>query len=780
LTNIEKNKIFQSFVSKASIADLLSSGLLASLYNFQIMNRFIKITAGISLLVCMACSAPGEHPPGFVEEPVDLVNPYMGNISHLLVPTYPTIHLPNSILRVYPERRDYTDIMIEGLPLVVTGHRGSSAFTLSPFQGNEAGLEPVIGYSYDQEKLTPYSYSVYLDEQNVQVDFGLSHQSAAYDLRFEKDAPSYLVVNSENGRLSWDGTAISGYQPIGNETRVYLYLVPEEQPSEVATLHGGTLEIEASAEGRDACLVLKFTRETTLLHVKYGISFIDAAQARENMEREVTGKTVAELQLAGKDTWNEALGKIKIKGGTINDQIVFYTSLYRCFERPVCISEGGRYYSAFDGTVHDDQGRPFYTDDWIWDTYRAHHPLRILIDPGTEEDILYSLVRMAGQSDHFWMPTFPGITGDAHAMNSNHGVSSILDGYRKGLRNFDLEKAYLASRRAILEKTLAPWSGQPAGELDRFYHEHGYIPALREGEVETIPEVHSFEGRQPVAVTLGTAYDQWCLGQLALELGKTDEAERFNRASFNYRNLFNSRTHFFHPKDDQGNFIEPFDYRFSGGMGARNYYDENNGWIYRWDVQHNIPDLIQLMGGNENFVAHLDEMFNEPLGRSKYAFYAQLPDQTGNVGQFSMGNETSLHIPYLYNYAGQPWKTQKRIRKLLQEWFRNDLMGIPGDEDGGGLSSFVVFSSMGFYPVTPGRPVYDIGSPLFEHILIDPGTGSTLEIIAHNASRENKYIQSAMLNGKELNSPWIAHEEIMDGKLVLEMGPKANPSWGVE
>lgn len=215
-------------------------------------------------------------------------------------------------------------------------------------------------------------------------------------------------------------------------------------------------------------------------------------------------------------------------------------------------------------------------------------------------------------------------------------------------------------------------------------------------------------------------------------------------------------------------------------MGARHYYDENNAWTYRWDVQHNIPDLIDLMGGNESFVNELDAMFAEPLGRSKYAFYAQLPDQTGNVGQFSMANEPSLHIPYLYNYAGQPWKTQKYIRKLIQEWFRNDLMGVPGDEDGGGMSSFVVFSAMGFYPVTPGEPVYSIGSPMFESVSIDLGNGKTFQIEALNASEENKYIQSATLNGEKLNSTVLTHEALMNnGKLVLEMGPKANRSWGV-
>ena len=365
-------------------------------------------------------------------------------------------------------------------------------------------------------------------------------------------------------------------------------------------------------------------------------------------------------------------------------------------------------------------------------------------------------------------------------MNSNHGVASVLDAHRKGLNNFDLEKAYLAGKGAIMEKTLAPWSGKPAGELDKFYKEHGYIPALRDGEEETIPEVHGFERRQPVAVTLGTSYDQWCLSQLAKDLGLEEDHAYFTEASFNYRNLYNKETGFFHPKDKNGEFIQPFDYRYSGGIGARGYYGENNGWIYRWDVQHNIPDLIDLMGGKKEFVQNLDQMFATPLGKGKPEFYSQIPDHTGNVGQFSMANEPSLHIPYLYNYADEPWKTQKRIRTLIHQWFRNDLMGVPGDEDGGGMSSFVVFSQMGFYPVTPGNPEYSIGSPFFNHVKIDLGNGKFFEIEAINNAPENKYIQSATLNGKPLNKPFIHHDEIMKGgKIVFEMGNKANRNWGI-
>jgi len=347
------------------------------------------------------------------------------------------------------------------------------------------------------------------------------------------------------------------------------------------------------------------------------------------------------------------------------------------------------------------------------------------------------------------------------------------------LRGFDLEKAYLACKAGITEKTLAPWSGKPAGKLDEFYKEHGYIPALKTGEKETIPEVTPFELRQPVAVTLGTSYDEWCLSQIAKELGKTDDYKYFLKCSYNYRNLFNPATGFFHPKDSDGNFITPFDYVFSGGMGARQYYDENNGWIYRWDVQHNVADLISLMGGNKNFTNNLDAMFSQPLGKSKFEFFAQLPDQTGNVGQFSISNEPSFHIPYLYNYAGQPWKTQKHIRAILDQWFRNDLMGVPGDEDGGGMTSFVVFSDMGFYPVTPGMPVYNIGSPQFEDVKIHLANGKTFEIVAKNCSKENKYIQSASLNGQVWTKPWFSHQDLINGgKLILQMGSKANYNWG--
>ena len=557
------------------------------------MKKVYKSTLVVlaSLFLLGSCTPQANNKAGAMKSPIEYVNPYMGNISHLLVPTYPTVHLPNSMMRVYPERADFTGDRLGGLPLIVTSHRGSSAFNLSPYQGDESGLRPVVALSYDQEKLTPYRYQVYLDEQNVDVDFAPSRQSAVYGLTFENEAPSYLVFNTRRGEIEVNGNAVSGFQYIEGNTKVYLYAEVDKTPEKVGTLTDGAVKTDVlKKEGENAAVVMAFPANVGKVGVRYGVSFIDAEQAKKNLQREIAAYDVDVVAKAGQNAWNQALDKIQVEGGTEDDKTVFYTSLYRCFERPVCISEDGRYYSAYDGKVHEDGGRPFYVDDWIWDTYRATHPLRALIDAEREGDIVNSFLLMAEQMGTNWMPTFPEVTGDSRRMNSNHGVATVIDAYRKGVRGFDLAKAYEACRKGMEEKTLIPWSGKPAGWLDQFYKEHGYIPALRPGEKETVENVSMWEKRQPIAVTLGTAYDQWCLGQIAQELGKKDEADYYLKCSYNYRNVFNPETGFFHPKDKDGQFITPLDYRYDGGLGARDYYDENNGYIYRWDVQHNIGD----------------------------------------------------------------------------------------------------------------------------------------------------------------------------------------------
>lgn len=726
------------------------------------------------------------------KQPVEYVNPYIGNISHLLVPTFPTIQLPNSMLRVYPERADYTSEYLSGLPIIVTTHRERSAFNLLPQVGNN--LKLTKDYTYDNETITPYSFQVGLEDGTMTGKFAVSSQSAIYEIDFHSDQSVNIVLTASDGGVKCGDNWISGWQQVGgrmeNCTKVYVYIEVQEAPVEVGIVADEQLNVQKSdATGKLVGAALTFAPGTQKVHLRYGISFISEEQAKKNLRREITDYNLSAVAAKGRQIWNETLGKMEVTSIDENALTEFYSSYYRTFERPICMSEDGKYWSAFDNKVHEDGGTPFYTDDWIWDTYRAAHPLRTLTNVKVEENILTSYLRMAEQMGNGWMPTFPEVNGDSRRMNSNHGIASMADAIAKGL-NVDKKKAFEYSRKALEEKTLAPWSGAKAGWIDNFYKENGYIPALNPGEKENDPNVNSWEKRQPIAVTLGTSYDEWCLSRIAQNIAETTKnkkeaklyaalAEKYATLGLNYRHVFNPETSFFHPKNKDGEFIEPFDYRYSGGMGAREYYGENNGWVYRWDVPHNVADLIRLMGGKEYFVKNLNQTFAEPLGKSKYEFYAQLPDHTGNVGQFSMANEPSLHIPYLYNYAGQPWMTQKRVRQLLKTWFRNDLMGVPGDEDGSGLTSFVVFSYLGLYPVTPGMPVYNIGSPMFPVAKVHLSNGKVFTILARNASERNKYIQSAKLNGLEWDKPWISHQVIMNGGILeMVMGDKPNKAWG--
>jgi predicted alpha-1,2-mannosidase len=656
------------------------------------------------------------------------------------------------------------------LPLNVPSHRQGDVLYLMPYCGPADGLTPEITYRYDQEVSTPYDYSVWLDDHAISARFAPAARGAAFSLTYEKEGPRFVMLRTAgDGVLKAEGNVMSGYENY-HGTRHYFYLEFEQQPVETGSHETGR---------RKACFA-RFDDRTDEVRIRYGISYLSEEQARRNMEKEVPGYNPGVLAKAARAEWNRTLGKIEVEGATEDQKTVFYTSLYRAHERMINISEEGRYYHGFDGKGHDDGGVPFWTDDWIWDNYLALHPLQIILNPEAEAQKLASYIRMCEHSDGKWMPTFPCVFGDAHCMNGNHAAVMFADALAKGIP-FDVEKAFEGMKNTVMTETMIPWRQAPKTELDDFYHANGWFPALWPDEKETNPLVSAFEQRNAVAVTQAASYDDWSIAQMAKQLGREEDYKFFLDRAFNYRKLFNKETGFFHPRDKDGKFIEPFDYIFSGGIGARAYYDENNAWTYIWDVHHNIADLIDLFGGNEPFIEKLDRLFVEGLGLPKWQYYALHPDATGNVGQFVMGNEPSFHIPYLYNYAGQPWKTQKRIRMLLESWYRNDLMGIPGDEDGGGMTAFVVFSQLGFYPVSPGIPVYTIGSPVFTRSTIRLDNGNVFTVIAEGASRSNKYIQSARLNGQALNRTWFTHDDLVGGgTLELVMGDRPNKNWGLE
>jgi predicted alpha-1,2-mannosidase len=708
---------------------------------------------------------------GFAQAPVasasslEYIDPTIGNVGALLEPTRPTASLPNQVVRVYPIRKDYLDDRISCFPLTMVSHRLGEVFALKPIAGDFSlqSWDKRMPYDHNLEITRPWYFSTYLLDEGITVEFAPGKKTGIYRFSFPEDKKRTILLAAFNGEnSSWhfnSATEVSGLETWHGDIKVYMY---------------GVFNLPGAADSSQKTFIT-FPAGKGPVELRYAISFVSAEQAKQNFKKEFFAhQTFAAVRANAEAAWSGIVGQIKVEGGTAAQRRSFYTALYRCHERMVDISEDGSYY-GYDKQI-DKDSRPFYVDDWSWDTYLALHPLRMILHPAQEEDMLQSYVRMYKQSG--WMPTFPVLFGDYACMNGFHSSVIFLDAYRKGLRNFDLQSAYEGMRKNATDATLLPWRNGPATGLDSFFHANGYMPALHPGEKESFAAVHPFERRQAVAVTLGASFDDWALSQLAGDLGKTADYQTFAQRGLNYRHLWNKELQFFLPKDDKGQFI-PIDPKFDGGSGGRDYYDENNGWTYMWQVQENIPDLIDLMGGPKAFENRLDQLFREGLGMSKQDFWYKFPDATGNVGQFSMANEPSFHIPYLYNYAGAPWKTQQMVRLLLSTWFKDNIFGIPGDEDGGGMSAFVVFSSMGFYPVTPGLPVYTIGSPVFSKVTIALENGRHFTLIARNSSEVNKYIQSARLNGAPLSSPWFTHRQLTDGgTLELEMGPKPNKQWG--
>jgi predicted alpha-1,2-mannosidase len=709
-----------------------------------------KLRFGILAAVILAAGSAAAQ--------VEYVDPTIGNVGILLVPTRPTVFLPNSMVRMYPLRGDALDDQIKSFPLTINSHRMQELFSIMPGKDGSAA-------AYDQEKTTPYYYSTRFDDSLIQTEFTATERCGYFRFTFPNGNAAVVLANRMAGELkAEDGTTVSGEERFSN-MKAFVY---GEFSAPV------TVKVEGLGEGNRATVSSAGART---LEFRYGISFISVEQAKKNLRHEIPAWGFEAVKDPARARWNQVLGEIAVEGGTESQRRVFYTALYRCFERMINITEDGRYYSGFDHQVHEDP-RPFYVDNWLWDTYRALEPLQTLLNPAMEADKIQSYVRMYQQAGI--MPTFAIVTGPYACMNGNHSAPWFADAWFKGVRNFDLQTAYEGIRKRSLEVTLLPWRLGPRGPLDKFYDAHGYMPALRPGEKETDPEVHPSEKRQPVPVTLENSLDDWSIAQLARVLNKPEDEKLFLQRAANYRNVFRVDKGMMWPKDQDGNWIEPLDPKFGGGSGGRDYYDENNGYTYTWDVAHDFNGLIGLMGGTAKATANLDQLFREPLGRSKFEFQAKFPDSTSMAGQFSMGNEPSFAIPYVYNRLGEPWKTQKRIRMIMESFFTDTLEGVPGDEDGGGMSAFVVFSMMGFYPVTPGIPTYDIGSPVFDKATIHLRNGKDLVIVAHNTSKENKYVQSIRLNGKILNQVWFRHSDIANGgTLELTMGDTPNTSFGV-
>ena len=691
----------------------------------------------------------------------ELVNPYIGTVSHLLKSTRPEAFLPHCYPKSAPLFDSNTDYFCNeclcGFPLgLVSFLPGrSSACVPEDFRNT---------VDHSRVEAHPYGYRMELEQDGVVVEAAVTRHGFCYRivnagrLAFRFPAGSFSAAE-ENLRINAHGDRNN--RQFENE---YL-LLRLDCPFRVIQAGEGFLVIEREKRDR--------------VTLKAALSFISFQKADEIYRIELQKYGFGALLEQARAVWNEQLSKIRVSGGSTAKQRVFYTALYRAFQRMVDYGEYGQYYSAYDGRVHD--GEFFYTNDHIWDTFRCMHPLQLLLEPERQSRILESYNLMYRQSG--LMPSCPNVGGDLPVMIGFHAAALFADALAKGLK-VDYLSAYEGIRKNAMEQSMLPWvCGRGLSELERCYQEQAFYPALRPGEEEWVAGVHRREKRQAVSVTIEHSYDDWCAAQLAAHLGKEADAALFRKRAENWRNVYDAERGYMAPRDAAGRWILPFDPMWSGGSGGRDYFTENNTYLYTWSVLHDIPGLKTLMGGSRAMAQKLDQLFTMGVQISgqkvhKYRYLNQYPDATGLMGQFAMGNEPSFHIPYLYDYCGQPWKAQKRLRDLMDLWFTDSPLGICGDEDGGAMSSFFVFSAMGFYPVCPGRPEYALGTPLFDRIEICLPGGNSFRITAEGAGDGARYIEEACLNGKRLPVPFLTHSQIVrGGDLILRMGRRPKESW---
>ena len=689
------------------------------------------------------------------------VDTNIGTIGHLLQATAPTVLSPHGAALVEPVFR--AGMKDRYLSDKIFGFTAGHAI-LMPTDKPGDYLSCASAFDHDLEVAKPDHYQVLLEDTGILERHTACENYGVFE--FDYPAEAWLMVyvkdcsqlRYEDGFLLAEGS-LEFVGPMATALKI---------DAESVEIFDTELPNNHRPEIKEPAKAARLKLRGDMVTIPFAISSMGVDSAR----RSFRDRSFEEVKAACNGKWNEVLGKVRVEGGTEAEKRVFYTAIYRATSRMHNYSVDGLY-RGFDGRIHEDGGFGYHCDDGIWDTYRGMHPLQLILEPKAHRDTIESYLRMYKESG--WLPRFPRLNGNVPCMIGHHTVSVLAESYVKGVE-FDLELAYEAAYKNATRRTMLPWRDGEAEELTRCYHEHGFFPGLEEDEEETCDRVHDFENRQAVAVTIEQAYDDYCVAILAKALGKDEEAKYFFDRSLKYRQLYDEKIGFFHPKKIDGTFTKVYDPKFCGGQGGRKYYAENNAYIYNFCAQHDTDGMVALHGGKDAMAEKLDNLYVEQYdGVLKSTFLMQYPDATGLMGQFCMGNEPSFHIPYLYNHCGQAWKTQRKIRELIKLWFTDTPLGICGDEDGGAMSAFLAFSAMGFYPVDPASGDYDLGSPIFDKIELDLPNGKTFTVNAQGASGKAKYIRCATLNGKPLTAPKFSHGEMMEGG-VLELTMDVRPN----
>ncbi len=684
--------------------------------------------------------------------------------------TYPGATVPFGMVQLSPDTRltgwdgcsgyHYSDSVVYGFShthLSGTGVSDYSDFLILPIQGKIRKFKrnkPGSHFKHSSENAYPGFYHTYLDDYGVDVDLTTTERCGFHKYTFKNNGKATIFLDLKHRDFVKDSgikiigkNRVEGYRyssAWATDQKIYFSLqFSQDFDSYDLSINGKTNNVK-SAEKADSIkaffnFILNDSRE---ILVKVGISSVDIEGARKNLAAEIKDWDFDNIKTQAKNKWKKQFDKIKISGGSEEERTIFYSAFYHVSVVPNLFSDIDGRYRGMDGLIHSDKKHDTYTVFSLWDTYRATHPLYTLIEQKRTSDFINTFIGQWEQSGK--LPVWELAGNETNCMIGIHSIPVISDAVVKNIKGFDINRAYTAMKSSI---------EQDKAELNLF-RQNACITA---GEIS-----------ESVSKTLEYSFDEWNIAQVSMYLGEIAEYRKYITGAQFYKNVFDPNTRFMRPRQNGGwrSPFNPSEVDFN--------YTEANSWQYSFYVPQDVNGLIEMMGGNRNFIGKLDTLFStssETTGRHQ-------ADISGLIGQYAHGNEPSHHMAYLYNYADAAWKTQKMIRRILKEMYQNEPDGLSGNEDCGQMSAWYVFSAMGFYPVCPGSNDYIIGSPLFDSSVINVGNGKSFTIKAVNNSPKNIYIQSATLNGKPYNKSYISHFDIIaGGKLELIMGDTPNQNW---
>lgn len=623
-------------------------------------------------------------------------------------------------------------------------------------------------FSHDDETATPSYYAVTLKDYNILAEMTGRSRSAIFRFTYQQGEDAWLVVNpnSDEGQgyieIDTEKKQIRGYNPVhriyqgwGEPAGYNGYFIIQYQNEieEYGTFNNDSLfpnqKLIAQASNIGAYIRFKIQKEEQVL-IKAASSFTDMEGAQKNMEAEIPHWNFEQTQRELTEIWEQRLSQITVQTPNKNDKELFYSALYRASFLPRTFNDiDGRYPSFSQGTPirQATAGQNYYDDFSMWDTYRALHPLITILSPQKAGEMMQSLVDKYEQGG--WLPIFPCWNSYTAAMIGDHCISVIGDAYLKGIHNFDIQKAYEGMYQNAFQTPLDynEYKDGMGRRALKSYTQYGYIP-LED------PVKEAFHTNEQVSRTLEYAYDDFVLSQVAKALNKNKDYESLAKRSMNYKNIISPVTGYAQGRYANGTFLKE-----DNAFQFVNFITEGAPCHYTWYVPHDVEGLMECMGGKDKYISKLDSMFSEK--------------------RYWHGNEPCHQVAFMFNYAGQPWKTQREVRHIMETEYLNEPGGLSGNDDAGQMAAWYLFAAMGFYPVCPGTPYYALASPSFPELSIKLENGKTFTVIAHNASHENIYIQSAKLNGNEYTKNYISHNDIASGgTFEFVMGNQPNKEWG--